>query len=151
MQSAPENFQHAASFDWEALLPVLFFLLYGIAQLLGSKTKKQLDPPRFPAQLMIRRSRITSSAPRSHSNVISNSRDHDRFRLSRFLPNSGPTRKSGPRHKYQPVPILKSSWPSNASGLRSPGENSGKRVPRPRKWKNAPVPNDGKGRPAQSP
>ena len=33
----------AVSFDWEALLPILFFLLYGIAQFFGSR--KKADPP----------------------------------------------------------------------------------------------------------
>ena len=30
-----------AAFDWEALLPVLFFILYGLAQFIGSKKKPQ--------------------------------------------------------------------------------------------------------------
>lgn len=32
-----------ASFDWEALLPVLFFVLYGLAQFIGSRKKPQAD------------------------------------------------------------------------------------------------------------
>jgi hypothetical protein len=31
--------REAASFDWETLIPVIFFILYGIAQFLGSKKK----------------------------------------------------------------------------------------------------------------
>lgn len=31
--------QRAASFDWETLLPVIFFILYGVAQFFGSKKK----------------------------------------------------------------------------------------------------------------
>ena len=33
------NLMPAASFDWETLLPVVFFVLYGIAQFLGQKKK----------------------------------------------------------------------------------------------------------------
>lgn len=40
MSNGPLDFSLAASFDWETLLPVIFFVLYGIAQLLGSKKKK---------------------------------------------------------------------------------------------------------------
>ena len=40
MSNGPPVFSLAASFDWETLLPVVFFVLYGIAQLLGSKKKK---------------------------------------------------------------------------------------------------------------
>lgn len=40
MSNGPLDFSLAASFDWETLLPVVFFVLYGIAQLLGSKKKK---------------------------------------------------------------------------------------------------------------
>jgi hypothetical protein len=39
MTNGPIEFQLAASFDWEALVPILFFVLYGIFQLLGSKKK----------------------------------------------------------------------------------------------------------------
>ena len=35
-----EDFHLAASFDWETLAPVIFFILYGLAQLFGSKKKK---------------------------------------------------------------------------------------------------------------
>ncbi|MEX0330208.1 MAG: hypothetical protein AB3N64_02180 [Puniceicoccaceae bacterium] len=38
------DYSLAASFDWETLLPVVFFVLYGIAQLLGSKKKKKGEP-----------------------------------------------------------------------------------------------------------
>jgi hypothetical protein len=40
MSAAPEVFQRAVSFDWEALLPVLFFVLYGLAQFFGSRKNK---------------------------------------------------------------------------------------------------------------
>ncbi|MEX0325015.1 MAG: hypothetical protein AB3N33_02885 [Puniceicoccaceae bacterium] len=40
MSNGPLDLSLAASFDWETLLPVVFFVLYGIAQLLGSKKKK---------------------------------------------------------------------------------------------------------------
>ena len=39
MTNGPIEFQLAASFDWETLVPILFFVLYGIAQFLGSKKK----------------------------------------------------------------------------------------------------------------
>ena len=39
MSTGPMEMNLAASFDWETLIPVLFFVLYGIAQLLGSKKK----------------------------------------------------------------------------------------------------------------
>ncbi|MGA1204654.1 MAG: hypothetical protein ACO3ZW_02445 [Opitutales bacterium] len=39
MNNGTELIQRAASFDWETLAPVIFFVLYGIAQLLGSKKK----------------------------------------------------------------------------------------------------------------
>lgn len=39
MSNGPLDLSLAASFDWETLLPVVFFVLYGIAQLLGSKKK----------------------------------------------------------------------------------------------------------------
>jgi hypothetical protein len=39
MTAAPDIFQRAASFDWETLLPVVFFVLYGLAQFLGSRKK----------------------------------------------------------------------------------------------------------------
>lgn len=40
----PNEFVYeAVSFDWEALLPILFFLLYGISQFFGSK--KNSAPP----------------------------------------------------------------------------------------------------------
>ena len=29
----------AVSFDWEALIPIIFFLLYGLAQFFGTKKK----------------------------------------------------------------------------------------------------------------
>ena len=41
MIDASETVQRAASFDWEALLPILFFALYGLAQFLGSRKKKE--------------------------------------------------------------------------------------------------------------
>jgi len=41
MESNTDMIQLAASFDWEALLPVLFFLLYGISQLFGKKKRSQ--------------------------------------------------------------------------------------------------------------
>ena len=40
MNTGSQTFQLAASFDWEGLVPVLFFVLYGIAQFIGSKKKK---------------------------------------------------------------------------------------------------------------
>ncbi|MGC9450647.1 MAG: hypothetical protein ACP5I4_04305 [Oceanipulchritudo sp.] len=39
MTSNPDFPRFAASFDWETLIPILFFVLYGIAQLFGSKKK----------------------------------------------------------------------------------------------------------------
>jgi hypothetical protein len=39
MTNGPIEFQLAASFDWETLVPVLFFILYGVAQFFGSKKK----------------------------------------------------------------------------------------------------------------
>ena len=41
MSNGPIEYQLAASFDWETLVPVLFFVLYGIAQLLSAKKKGQ--------------------------------------------------------------------------------------------------------------
>ena len=41
MNNGPIDYQLAASFDWETLVPVLFFVLYGIAQLLSAKKKGQ--------------------------------------------------------------------------------------------------------------
>jgi hypothetical protein len=39
MTPVPEIFQRAASFNWETLLPLLFFVLYGLAQFIGSRKK----------------------------------------------------------------------------------------------------------------
>jgi hypothetical protein len=36
-----DEFHLAASFDWETLAPVIFFILYGLAQLFGKKKKPQ--------------------------------------------------------------------------------------------------------------
>lgn len=41
MIDASKTVLRAASFDWEALLPILFFALYGLAQFLGSRKKKE--------------------------------------------------------------------------------------------------------------
>ncbi|HSH09399.1 MAG TPA: hypothetical protein VK995_03370 [Oceanipulchritudo sp.] len=41
MNPSPEHFLTAASFDWDTLVPILFFVLYGIAQLFGAKNKKR--------------------------------------------------------------------------------------------------------------
>jgi len=41
MNPLPEHFLTAASFDWDTLVPILFFVLYGIAQLFGAKNKKR--------------------------------------------------------------------------------------------------------------
>lgn len=35
--------QPAASFDWETLLPVVFFVLYGLSQFLGSRKKEAVE------------------------------------------------------------------------------------------------------------
>ncbi len=43
MRMPTEFVYEAVSFDWEALIPILFFLLYGIAQFFGSK--KDAAPP----------------------------------------------------------------------------------------------------------
>jgi hypothetical protein len=39
MSENSQIIQRAASFDWETLLPVVFFVLYGLAQFLGSRKK----------------------------------------------------------------------------------------------------------------
>lgn len=39
MDLTPTALLEAASFDWETLLPILFFVLYGIAQFVGSRKK----------------------------------------------------------------------------------------------------------------
>lgn len=39
MSDSPHIIQRAASFDWETLLPIIFFVLYGVAQFFGSKKK----------------------------------------------------------------------------------------------------------------
>ena len=39
MTDFPQIFHRAASFDWETVIPVIFFILYGIAQFLGAKKK----------------------------------------------------------------------------------------------------------------
>lgn len=49
MDPSPELFHRAASFDWEALIPILFFVLYGLAQFLGSR-KSAKDVPEDEAQ-----------------------------------------------------------------------------------------------------
>lgn len=36
-----DEFHLAASFDWETLAPVIFFILYGLAQIFGKKKKPQ--------------------------------------------------------------------------------------------------------------
>ena len=40
MTAFPDIFQRAASFDWETLVPIVFFLLAGLAQLFSSMKKK---------------------------------------------------------------------------------------------------------------
>ena len=55
MSDSPQIIQRAASFDWESLLPILFFVLYGIAQFLGSRKKgdaveEEGDPEEDPME-----------------------------------------------------------------------------------------------------
>jgi hypothetical protein len=49
-----DEFQLAASFDWETLAPVIFFILYGLAQLFGNKkkgkTQEEEEPEVDPAE-----------------------------------------------------------------------------------------------------
>lgn len=40
MNLPEQTVMHALSIDWEALLPILFFLLYGLSQFFGSKKNK---------------------------------------------------------------------------------------------------------------
>lgn len=43
MDSAYPELQLAFSFDWEALLPILFFLLYGLSQFLGGRGEEDAE------------------------------------------------------------------------------------------------------------
>lgn len=43
MHPFPDGIPHTASFDWEALLPILFFVLYGLSQFFGSRKGEEAE------------------------------------------------------------------------------------------------------------
>ena len=43
MHPFPDGFLRAASFDWEALLPILFFVLYGLSQFFGGRKGEEAE------------------------------------------------------------------------------------------------------------
>jgi hypothetical protein len=44
MIDAAQTYRLAASFDWETLIPLVFFILYGLSQFLGSRKDKEQMP-----------------------------------------------------------------------------------------------------------
>lgn len=43
MHPFPDGFLRTASFDWEALLPILFFVLYGLSQFFGGRKGEEAE------------------------------------------------------------------------------------------------------------
>lgn len=95
MNAAPEVFQRAVSFDWEALLPILFFVLYGLAQFMGSRKNKgeAEEPDEEPEVDPIERARQIREEIRRKIEVRKEEQKTDR---------GGPVHESDYRPSYDP-------------------------------------------------
>lgn len=88
----PSLLQTAASFDWETLIPIVFFVLYGIAQFLGTKKKgdpDEEDQPVDPDEDPIERARQI--------------RDEIRRKIEESRQASGSGTSSGSKPAYDPT------------------------------------------------
>ena len=52
MNTGTELFQYTAAFDWESLVPIAFFILYGLSQFLGKKKKgkEEVEEPEMSGE-----------------------------------------------------------------------------------------------------
>ncbi|NDV62156.1 hypothetical protein G0Q06_06830 [Puniceicoccales bacterium CK1056] len=116
MSESPQIIQCAASFDWETLLPVVFFVLYGLAQFFGSKKKgeaaeEEINPEEDPMEKarQIReeiRRKIEERKQASQQGRASPQQAYDpNLPESRQSSASPSTQQSQPAHESRPVVV----------------------------------------------
>lgn len=150
MSPAPDSFLRAASFEWETLIPIVFFILYGIAQFFGSRNKSdeeetpaerpngdQLDPlerarqirdeiqrkVRERAEASRQPQEQTESRPAGTPRYDPNLPESRQYRQSAPMTDSGETSAPSPRSRP-----ASASDPSRADRARIPETNIEKRL-----------------------
>ena len=125
-----DTWHQAASFDWETLAPVIFFIAYGLTQLFGSKKKKNqpaedeepdVDPMERARQ--IREEIRRKIEERRQANEPGTTRPVNR-------PGYDPTVPDGHQHRSspRPEPVARSQPRMAPVAPSAPGENRAARM-----------------------
>jgi hypothetical protein len=118
MNAAAEPLQLAASFDWETLIPLVFFVLYGLSQFLGSRKNKEVQPEEAEAEEQDPMERARQIREEIQRRIAERSQSAD--------PADGPVR--------QPTPVARPAYDPRlpeSQQRRAQPQPSAQPVPRP--------------------